>query len=88
MEIYDPLLIGPNPPKVGVQMLVVDRKTGEKKIETAEALLRCKAGSPLVPVGLRLPVDNLPPGSYRLELKAMDTAGNVSQPRTADFEVQ
>jgi hypothetical protein len=33
-------------------------------------------------------VGELPPGSYRLELKAMDTAGNVTPSRTADFEVQ
>jgi hypothetical protein len=39
-------------------------------------------------VGLKLPVDTLPPDSYRLELQAMDSAGNTSQPRTADFEVQ
>ncbi len=32
VEIYDPLLTGSNPPKVGIQMSVIDRKTGEKKI--------------------------------------------------------
>jgi VWFA-related protein len=88
VEIYDAALAGPNPPKVGVNVVVVDRKTGEKKIETASAAADAKAGSPLVPVGLRLPVGELPPGSYRLELKAMDTAGNVTPSRTADFEVQ
>ena len=88
MEIYDAALVGPNPPKVGVDVAVVDRKTGEKKIETRSAAADAKAGSPLVPVGLKLPVGNLPPGSYRLELKALDTAGNVTPPRTADFEVQ
>jgi hypothetical protein len=33
-------------------------------------------------------VDKLSPGSYRLELKGVDTLGNVTQARTADFEVQ
>src|SRR5271166_2590271 len=88
VEVYDPALAGPNPPKVGVQMIVVDRKTGEKKIETGGGAADAKAGNPLVPVGLKLPVGELPPGSYRLELKAMDTAGNVTPSRTADFEVQ
>ena len=88
VEIYDAALVGPNPPKVGVDVAVVDRKTGEKKIETRSAAADAKAGSPLVPVGLKLPVGNLPPGSYRLELKALDTAGNVTPARTADFEVQ
>ena len=88
VEIYAPALAGPNPPKVGVQMAIVDRKTGEKKIESGGAAADAKVGSPLVPLGLKLPVADLPPGSYRLELKGVDSAGNVTQPRTADFEVQ
>ena len=88
VEIYDPLLAGSNPPKVGIQMRVIDRKTGEKKIDSGGPAADAKPGNALVPLGLRLPVDILPPGSYRLELKAVDSAGNVSQPRTADFEVQ
>ena len=88
VEIYAPALAGPNPPKVGVKMAIVDRKTGEKKIDSGGLAADAKAGSPLVPLGLQLPVAELPAGSYRLELKAVDSAGNVSQPRTTDFEVQ
>jgi hypothetical protein len=33
-------------------------------------------------------VAQLSPGSYRLELKGVDSAGNVTPARTADFEVQ
>src|SRR5271157_114052 len=88
VEMYAPALAGPNPPKVGVKMVVVDRKTGEKKIDSGGLASDAKVGSPLVPLGLRLPVNELPPGAYRLELKAVDSAGNVTQPRTADFEVQ
>jgi hypothetical protein len=32
-------------------------------------------------------VDKLEPGSYRLELKALDSAGNSSPVRTAEFVV-
>ncbi len=88
VEIYDSLLTSDKPPKVGIKMAVIDRKTGEKKIETADAAKDAKPGNALVPVGLKLPVDTLPPGSYQLQLTAMDTAGNTSQVRTADFEVQ
>jgi len=88
VEIYDPQLAGPNPPKVGIKMSIVDRKTGEKKIDTGGAAADAKPGSSLVPVGLKLPVNELPPGSYRLELRAVDSSGNVTQTRTADFEVQ
>ncbi len=88
VEIYDSLLTSAKPPQVGIKMLIVDRKTGEKKIDSGGAAHDAKAGSAIVPLGLRIPVDTLPPGSYRLELKAVDSAGNVSQPRTADFEVE
>ena len=88
VEIYDSLLTGANPPKVDVNLSIIDRKSGEKKITTKAAASDAKAGNALVPLGLKLPVDMLPPGSYRLELKAVDSAGNTSPPRTADFEVQ
>jgi DNA-binding helix-hairpin-helix protein with protein kinase domain len=88
VEIYDSLLTGANPPKVDVNLSIIDRKSGEKKITTKAAASDAKAGNALVPLGLKLPVDMLPPGSYRLELKAVDSAGNTTQPRTADFEVE
>ena len=88
VEVYDPLLSGANPPKVGIQMRVTDRTTGEKKIDTGGPAPSGATGNPMVPIGLRLPVDKLPPGSYRVELKAMDSAGNAGPARTADFEVE
>jgi VWFA-related protein len=88
VEIYDSLLTSANPPKVDIDLSIIDRKSGEKKITTKTAASDAKAGNALVPVGLKLPLDMLAPGSYRLELKAVDSAGNTSQPRTADFEVQ
>jgi hypothetical protein len=89
-EIYEPLLLLPNPPSVGIQMRVVDRKTGQQKIDTG-AINMAKsvtAGNSVVPVGLRIPLDELGAGSYRAELKAMDTAGHWSTIRSADFDVQ
>jgi hypothetical protein len=41
----------------------------------------------VIPVGLKLPVDKLTPGAYRLEVKAMDALGN-SKTRVADFDVE
>ncbi|HUI82592.1 MAG TPA: VWA domain-containing protein [Candidatus Binatia bacterium] len=87
-EIYDPLLSGENPPKVGVQMVVLDRKTREKKLETGGPVPEAKPGSPVVPVGLKLPVDKLPPGSYELEVRAGDSTGRFTPVRTANFEVE
>jgi len=86
-EIYAPLLAGANPPQVGVEVIVVDRKTGEKKVDVASRAAN-QPGSSIAPVGLKLPVATLAPGSYRVELRALDSAGNATKPRTADFEVE
>src|SRR5580704_4637694 len=86
-EIYAPLLAGPNPPQIGIELTVVDRKTGEKKSDVA-ARAPTQAGSSVVPVGLKLPVATLAPGGYRVELRALDSVGNAAKPRTADFDVE
>jgi hypothetical protein len=86
-EIYAPLLAGPNPPQVGVELMVVDRKTGEKKVDVG-ARAATQAGSSVAPVGLKVPVATLAAGSYRVELRALDSVGNSAKPRTADFEVE
>ncbi|MBV8568991.1 MAG: VWA domain-containing protein [Acidobacteriaceae bacterium] len=91
VEIYDPLLASANaPPKVGLQLRVIDPKTGQSKVDTGFMNMAnfAKAGSPIMPVGLKLPDDTLGPGTYKLEAKAMDTAGNTSVVRTADFVLQ
>jgi hypothetical protein len=90
VEVYEPLLAGPNPPKVGLELKVVDRKSGAQKIDagftnTASAI---SAGNPLVPLGMKLPVGSLPAGSYRVEVTALDSAGNSTKPSSADFEVE
>lgn len=88
IEIYDPLLTGANPPKVGLQLKVVDRKTGAQAFEM-HGLLPNDPGNPVVSLGMRLPLDKLTSGSYELQLTAIDTAGHqTSAPRTADFEVE
>jgi VWFA-related protein len=87
VEIYAPLLTGPNPPQVGVELVVVDRKSGEKKVDVASRATT-QPGSALVPMGLKLPVASLAPGSYRVELRAVDSVNNTAKPRSVDFEVE
>jgi VWFA-related protein len=95
-EIYEPLLASAGIskdelPKVGVYYVVVDRKSGEKKIDTSglvDLQSSSRPGNPVIPMGFKIPVDTLPPGSYRAELIAKDSAGNASKPRTVEFEVQ
>jgi len=89
VEIYEPLLTGTTAPKVGLQLRILDRKTGEQKLQTGfqNVANYMKTGNPVIPVGLALPVAKLNPGSYRAELKAIDSAGNQSGVRTVDFEL-
>ena len=89
-EIYAPSLVGTNPPKLGIELKIVDPKTKEQKMTSGVLSLASaiEPGSPLIPVGLKLPIASLTPGSYQVELRALDSAGNSTQVRSADFEVE
>ena len=87
-EVYEPLLKNPNPPDVAYELVVVERKTGQQKLRVGDRTPKGKAGDPVIPLGLKLPVASLEPGSYRVQLRAVDSVGNSSKTRTADFEVE
>lgn len=89
-EVYEPLLADASPPKVGVEMKVFDRKTGQSKFDSGvqNAELFVQKGNPVVPIGMKLPVSVLDSGSYRVAMQAVDSAGHKSTARTADFEVE
>lgn len=87
-EVYEPLLRGPNPPQIAYELTVVDRKSGQQKSHAGARIESTNAGNPVIPLGLKLPVAMLGPGSYRLELRALDTAGNISKMRSEDFEIE
>jgi len=88
-EVYEPLLTS-STPQVGVEMKVTDRKTGEAKIDTGvqNAQTFIQKGNPVMAVGMKLPVAKLDPGSYRVAMQAVDSAGNKTPARSADFEVE
>lgn len=89
-EVYEPLLAGTTAPQVGIEMKVVERTSGQSKYDTglATAASFMQKGNPVIPIGLKLPVNMLDPGSYRVELSAVDSVGNKCPPRSADFEVE
>ena len=92
VELYEPLLASTDPknaPQVGLQMRVLDRKTGDQKVDTGLFKLDPlpPPGNPTIALGEKMPVSGLAPGSYRLEVTAVDTAGGKAM-RTADFEIQ
>jgi hypothetical protein len=89
LEIYDPKLVEAQHPKLFVDIAVLDRKTGKPILHTGKQDIdgMVKAGSPLVPVGLHLPVEQLAAGSYTLELWAAEENGEKSGPRVTHFEI-
>jgi VWFA-related protein len=88
MEIYEPLNMGEKVPQIGVDMRILDRATGEVKVDSkvVEMTKEAHQGNPMVPIGLLLPVKNLAPGAYKGEFIAIDGAGKQAL-RTIDFNV-
>lgn len=74
--------------KLGVQLIIRD-KDGAEKLNSGmvEVTNYLRKGNPTVPIALKVPVDQLTPGSYQLELTAYDTLGKKSA-RTASLTVE
>lgn len=87
-EVYEPLLKDANPPQVAYEMFIRERKTGAEKVHIGEEIKKMQPGNPVVPFGVRLPLDKLGAGDYQVELRAVDSVGNSSTTRVADFQVQ
>lgn len=89
VEVFEPGLTDEKPPQVGVQIKVVDRKTGGEKIDSGTVSLASfvRPGNPMIPVLLKLPLQDLTAGSYRLDVTGLDSAGKSFQ-RSTDFEVE
>jgi VWFA-related protein len=89
MEVYDPLLASENL-SLGFLYDIVNRKTQEK-VQTSNTLpinQYVRPGNPRVPVIFNLLIDKLQPGDYAIEIRARDSAGNISPVRTGEFSVQ
>lgn len=89
-QIYHPDLAGPKPPAVKLSYRIVDLKTGESiigghDIDTSSFINK---GSPVLPIGLKVPVDQLSPGTYRLDLQASDSAGGRTTIRAVQFDAE
>jgi len=66
VEVYDPLLKTESP-RVGILYNIVNRKTNQPAISSNTVLIDeyVQRGNPLVPLGLKLPIDQLQAGDYR-----------------------
>ncbi|HXZ12056.1 MAG TPA: VWA domain-containing protein [Candidatus Sulfotelmatobacter sp.] len=86
-QMYDPRMSDANPPALRVSYQIVDTKTGKSVLSTGliDASSFAEKGNPMIPVALIVPLDNCPPGNYRLEMQAGEAGGAVTPVRTAEF---
>lgn len=87
---FDPHLTDANPPKLQVGYRIVDLKTS-KTLEASgwvDATVFIQKGKPLVPIGLHVPLENVPPGSYRLDCAIMEVGGATSPLHSVNLEIQ
>jgi len=88
-EIYEPLLTSATPPNVGMGYRIFERSTNKQVFftEVIRAEDFIQKGNSVIPIGLKVKVDDLKPGSYRLMMQAVDSAKNHAPDRIVDFDV-
>lgn len=89
IEVYDPALAADKPPELAFEYRIFDVKSGVQKLDVGMTDTKdlIKAGNPTVPLAVRLPLDTLPPGTYRVDLRAEDSAHHLTNFRTVEFEL-
>src|SRR5713226_2983740 len=88
-EIYEPLLTSATPPIVGMGYSIFDRTANQKVFSTGAQPTAdfIQKGNQVIPVGMKVKVDDLKPGSYRLVMQAVDAAKNHAPDRIIDFDI-
>jgi hypothetical protein len=88
VEAFEPLLATTDQVKLGIEMKIFD-KTGAVKLDSGvvEVSNFIRKGNPTVPIALKVPVDKLDAGSYKLEMTVLDSA-NHSVKKTTSFNVE
>jgi hypothetical protein len=89
IEVYDPALAGDKPPQLGFEYRIVDVKSGQQKLDVGVMDTKdlIKPGNPTVPMAVKLPLDTLPPGTYRVDLRAEDSDHHSTNFRIAEFQL-
>ena len=89
-QIYAPRQADPNPPGLRAVYNVVDPKTGKSIFSSGAVDVAgyVQKGNSVVPLGLKVPFDNLPPGQYRVDMQAGEVGGTVSRVRSVTFTLE
>lgn len=87
-QLYAPLLATDKPPQVGAGYRIFDKSNKEVVFTGAIPLDNfVQKGNTVVPFGLKLQIKDLPSGTYRLVLLAVDSAKNQAGQKEVDFTV-
>ena len=75
---------------VNFQMRIRDLGSGEikKAIGPASTEKFAQKGNMVIPVGVWLPIQDLPSGNYRLEVQAFDSEGQQTQWQPSGFKIE
>ena len=88
-ELYEPQLLQTHPSSLRFRIRVFDRKSNELKSDSETmSVPLAKWTDPAIPVGWKLAMDKLIPGSYRLEVVAVDSNGGAPLVRNTEFEIE
>ena len=84
VEVYDPVLKDrqTSPRGGAVQHYRPENQPAGLLFQHDSGQRILEPGNPLVPMGFKLPVDQLQAGDYRFEIKGRDEMGNVSTVRS------
>ena len=89
-QLYDPHGADASPPDIMAGYRVVDIKTGKNVFSAGpmDADAFRQKGSTIVPVGFKVPLKDVPPGSYRIDVQSGETGGSLSPIRSVMFDVE
>jgi hypothetical protein len=89
-EVYEPARTSDKPPQTAITYMITERKTHKLVFQSGMIPTDpfAQAGSPVIPVGVKLLVDKLGPGDYTVNVQARDSAGHLSEVQSSNFVLE
>jgi GWxTD domain-containing protein len=89
MQVYN-LAVDPktHKPLADVEYTITNSKDGKKILDQTESSATIKDAAEQMTLEKQMPVKELPPGKYTIQVKVTDKIKKVSQERSATFQVQ
>ncbi len=89
-ELYEPQKPSAQQATVEAWLRIVNPETGAvvRQLDPVNAASFRTPGNPVIPIGGGIDINNLPPGSYRLEARATDSSGESTPWRSVHFAIE